>query len=244
MEICQTYKKKEPSVIIMVHSKTVKAILFDLDGTLVRLPRIWEFFDELLIDTLNEFHIPLPQKDIRLAIWHSGGDFEHTLKGWGVSDYDEFIHRFDQLDLARRARMIESGEIHLFDDVDALGNLHKEFKLGLVTNTPPDIALLELDAFGIKEHFDELVMLGTVEQHIAKPLPDGFLRCLNNLDVAPEQAVMVGDSSSDIIGGNRVGMITVLIQRPDQPALKNLELPPDLIITDLYELNSFSSASK
>ena len=228
----------------MVDSKTVKAILFDLDGTLVRLPRILEFFDELLIDVLNEFHIPLPKKDSRLAIWHSGGDFEHILKDWGVLDYDEFIHRFDQLDLTKRAQMIESGEIHLFDDVDALVTLHKEFKLGLVTNTPPNIALLELNTFGIKEHFDELVMLGTVEQHIAKPHPDGFLRCLQNLEVSPEHAVMVGDSSSDIIGGNRVGMITVFIQRPDQPLLRNLELPPDLIITDLHELKRFCIESR
>jgi HAD superfamily hydrolase (TIGR01509 family) len=227
----------------MAISRTVKAILFDLDGTLVKLPRIWEFFDELLIEVLNEFNILLPPKATRLAVWHSGGDFKNILMGWGVIDYDVFIHRFDQLDLAKRARMIESGEIHLFDDVKVLATLRKEFKLGLVTNTPPEIALLELNAFGLRDYFDELVMLGTIEQHIAKPLPDGFLRCLNNLDVAPEHAIMVGDSSSDIIGGNQVGMITVFIQRPDQPVLKNLEVPPDFIITDLHELKRFSSAS-
>ena len=223
----------------MLYERKIEAMLFDLDGTLVKLPEIWNFFDELLVETLTEFKIPVPSQQTRLDVWHSGGDFEQLIRSWGVKDYDAFIHRFDVLDYEKRKKMIQRGEVHLFDDVDVLETLHKRFKMGLLTNTPPDIALLELEAFQLKQHFDDLVMLGSVEQNIAKPEPDGFLRCLKNLDVAPEQAVMVGDSSSDIIGGNRVGMTTVYIQRPDQPYPKNMQPPPDLIITNLHELLKF-----
>jgi len=225
----------------MSYETPVKAMVFDLDGTLVKLPSMSSFFDELLIDTLEEFRVPIPHKDKRLAVWHSGGDFEMVIRSWGVEDYPAFIHHFDVLDYEKRKRLIEIGEIRLFQDVTVLESLHERFTLGLLTNTPPNIAWLEVKAFQLERHFDDFVMLGTVEQHIAKPEPEGFLRSLSNLGASPQQAVMIGDSSSDIIGGNRVGMITVLIERPDHPVLSNLQPPPNLITSDLHDLLQFRS---
>ncbi len=226
----------------MVFQKTVKVMLFDLDGTLVKLPLIWQFFDELLIETLLEFNISPPPQDTRFAVWHTGSNFETVIKSWGVEDYPTFIHRFDVRDYQKRKELINHGTIQLFDDVDVLEPLHKRFDLGLLTNTPPGIAWLEVKSFDLEKYFKDFVMLGSVEQHIAKPEPDGFLRCLKNLDAQPEEAVMIGDSSSDIIGGNRVGMITVLVNRPDQHTPVNLNPPPDLTITDLNELLNFRSS--
>lgn len=225
----------------MQYEIPVKAMLFDLDGTLVKLPSMDDFFDELLKDTLTEFNVSIPPKETRLAVWHSGGNFESIIRGWGVDDYPAFIHRFDVLDFEKRKMLIETGEIHLFDDVVVLQSLHERFSLGLLTNTPPDIAWMEVKAFELERFFDDFVMLGSVEQHIAKPEPDGFLRLLSNLNAKPEQAVMIGDSSSDIIGGNRVGMITVLVKRPEQPTPSNLQPPPHLITTNLHDLLQFSS---
>lgn len=217
-------------------------MLFDLDGTLVKLPAIWEFFDELLVETLTEFNITIPSKKTRLALWHTGAEFENVLQSWGVEEYPLFIHRFDVLDLEKRRRMIDSGEIRLFADVGVLESLQERFSLGLLTNTPPDIAWLEVKAFDLEKYFEVFVMLGTVEQDKAKPEPEGFFRCLKQLNAQPEEAVMVGDSSSDIIGGNRVGMVTVLIDRPDQDTPTDLQPPPDLIINDLQDLLKFRSA--
>lgn len=221
--------------------KPIKVMLFDLDGTLVKLPAMWQFFDELLVKTLAEFQVPIPSQQTRLDVWHTGGDFENVIKSWGVKDYPAFIHRFDVLDYEKRKAMIDDAVIQLFDDVDVLEPLHERFSLGLLTNTPPDIARLEMESFQLERYFKVFVALGTVEQHIAKPEPDGFLRCLKNLDSLPGEAVMVGDSSSDIIGGNCVGMITVLIERPDQDSPKGLDPPPDLTITDLHDLLQFKS---
>jgi len=215
---------------------TVRGILFDLDGTIVRLPNQETFFDGLLVDILHEYDVPIPDPQVRLAIWHSGGQFESILRRWGVRDYDSFIRRFDDYDLAKRRTLVKAGVICPFPDVTALAALHKQAKLGIVTNTPPEIASFELTHFKLTRHFDELVMLGTVEQHIAKPEPDGLHRCLHNLHVPESQALMVGDSSSDMIAGQRAGVGTVLVRRPEQPMPRNLKVPPDLVIDDLHEL--------
>ncbi|MFX1576109.1 MAG: HAD family hydrolase [Promethearchaeota archaeon] len=225
----------------MVFERAIKAILFDLDGTLVKFPSIWEFFDDLLVQALIEFRVHVPPKATRTVIWHSGSEFETVLREWGVENYPAFIEYFDELDYKLRKKLIENGTIQLFEDVDVLGALQERFKLGILTNTPPEIAWLEIKAFQLERFFDDFVMLGTVEQNIAKPEPEGFLRCLNNLEAQPQEAVMVGDSSSDIIGGNQVGMITVLVDRPNQNTPINLQPPPDLIITDLNGLLQFRS---
>jgi HAD superfamily hydrolase (TIGR01509 family) len=214
-------------------------MLFDLDGTLVNIPSIWNFFDEILVQTLAEFKITSPSEATRLELWHSGGEFQSVLHSWGVEDYESFITHFDEIDHKKRQELIAKGIIHLFDDVDVLEPLHERIPLGLLTNTPPEIAMLEIKSFSLERYFKGLVMLGTEEQEIAKPEPDGFFRLLNKFGVPPEKAVMVGDSSSDIIGGNRVGMITVLIKRPNQPAPSNLDPPPDLTTTNLRDLLKF-----
>lgn len=46
----------------------------------------------------------------------------------------------------------------------------------------------------------------------AKPRSAGFLEALSDLQVSPSEAVMVGDQIlTDILGGNRVGMRTILV---------------------------------
>jgi HAD superfamily hydrolase (TIGR01509 family) len=214
----------------------VKAILFDLDGTLVKVPSLWDYFDDILVELLERYGIPVPPREVRLDVWHTGGNFEKIIRGWGVIEYDEFIERFIEKDLEKRQRFVEAEKVSAYSDVGVLEELHRHVKLGLVTNTPPSIANFELDVFGLRHYFDALVILGHVEQHIAKPEPDGLLRCLNQLDVAPAQALMVGDSSSDIIGGYRAGVGTVLVRRLNQPAPTNLPVEPDLVIEDFHEL--------
>ncbi|MFX1564307.1 MAG: HAD family hydrolase, partial [Promethearchaeota archaeon] len=163
---------------------TIKGILFDLDGTLVKLPKLDDFFDTLLLETLQDYDISIPDREERLALWHSGGDFEKVIRSWGIKDYNTFIHDFDKRDLIKRQRLAKEGIIKLFPDVSALQKLHELVKLGIVTNTPPEIASFEIEFFDLGQYFDYLVMLGTSEQHIAKPEPDGLYRCIRNLGVS------------------------------------------------------------
>lgn len=50
-------------------------------------------------------------------------------------------------------------------------------------------------------------------RHAGKPSPRGFLQALAEADVPAAQAVMVGDQIfTDILGGNRAGLATVLVR--------------------------------
>jgi uncharacterized protein len=50
-----------------------------------------------------------------------------------------------------------------------------------------------------------------------KPFPGGFRAAMGYLGTTPEQTVMVGDQLfADILGGNRLGLLTVWVQRLDE----------------------------
>ena len=77
-----------------------------------------------------------------------------------------------------------------------------------------------------------------------KPAPGLFRKALNDLGVAAEESVMVGDSlRADVAGAKALGMIAVW-KRPPNPIAENATMPdgrvavPDHVIDDLRELLS------
>jgi putative hydrolase of the HAD superfamily len=101
----------------------------------------------------------------------------------------------------------------LYDDaLPALQALRtRGFLLGLISNTHRS-----LDAF--RSHFalDDLVAaaVASCDHGFNKPHPSIFRTALEQLSVAPEEAVMVGDSyRHDIEGARTVGMRGVLLRR-------------------------------
>jgi len=218
--------------------RRVEALLFDLDGTIIHLPDQQDFFDRLLVRALQIHKADIPSREERLDLWHTGAEFEGTIRGWGVKNYQAFLETFDELDLEERKRLVAKGYIHPFPEAEeALRKLAgRGLRLGLVTNTPPEIACFELEAFNLRRYFQALVMLGTVEQHLCKPEPHGLLRCLRLLSTSPSRALMVGDSRSDIIAGRRAGVATILVHRSSQLPSRLQEAKPNLVISSLTEL--------
>ena len=86
------------------------------------------------------------------------------------------------------------------------------YKLGVITNTVTSreehvrLALRKID---VEKYFD--VIVTSVDVGFNKPDERIFKIALKALDVKPEESVMVGNRiSSDVVGGNRIGMKTIL----------------------------------
>jgi len=114
------------------------------------------------------------------------------------------------------------------------------YKLGVITNTVTSreehvrIALRKIDC---EKYFDMIVT--SVDVGCNKPDKKIFLTALKMLGVKPKEAVMVGNRVSvDIVGGNRLGMKTVLYKwnkrYPDE--ITSLEEQPTCTINSLKEL--------
>jgi putative hydrolase of the HAD superfamily len=82
-------------------------------------------------------------------------------------------------------------------------------KLGLVSNAfdPPDLLHRDLAQLGVAERLD--VALFSSEVGRRKPDPEIFQRALDALEVAPSEALFVGDTlASDIAGAAALGLRT------------------------------------
>ena len=124
--------------------------------------------------------------------------------------------------------------------VEVLTQLKEKYKLAIITNVRPTTTVERIHEIlkeaELLDFFDEIIVSSGVGYD--KPAEQIFKLALEKLNVKPEEAIMVGNTiSTDIFGGNRIGMKTVLIQ-PSQEYQRRGWEKPDHIINSLKELAS------
>jgi HAD superfamily hydrolase (TIGR01549 family) len=133
-----------------------------------------------------------------------------TLLQSGIKDID--ITLGNAIFEALRVRIPESRPLFK-DTLSTLAVLQQRgFLLGVVTNRvwggqpfQEDLQTLEL-----QNYFDLRTIAVSADLGVRKPNPAIFFHALNALNVAPEEAVMVGDSlSADIVGAQRLGIFAI-----------------------------------
>lgn len=148
-------------------------------------------------------------------------DFPAIRRELGIPSSEDILTHITQLPenegREMRARL-DAIERRLADDVQpALGaaelirHLHQEGRhIGILTRNLRSVAISSLEILGVLNCFDPAYILGR-EDALPKPNPDGVLRLLNAWDVAPEDAVMVGDFRFDLETGRAAGCRTCLV---------------------------------
>lgn len=83
---------------------------------------------------------------------------------------------------------------------------HHGYRLGVVTSKLRDASLRELESCGLDELFDGIITASDVDR--PKPDPQPVELGLESLDLAPRQALFVGDSIFDLQAGRAAGVDT------------------------------------
>lgn len=100
------------------------------------------------------------------------------------------------------------------DTVDVVLTLKRRgYKLGILTDVAygMDKEYAIRDITGISEYFD--IVLTSTDVGFRKPNTKGYLRLAEELNTMPDNCVFVGDEKKDIIGANKAGMLSVLVDR-------------------------------
>ncbi|MEO8800082.1 MAG: HAD-IA family hydrolase [Polyangiaceae bacterium] len=109
----------------------------------------------------------------------------------------------------------------------ALEQLGTRYRLALVTNKPRVITMKVLDAMGMTRHFKAITGAGDGP---LKPDPAPILRVLAELEVEPRDAWMIGDGPQDIGAAKAAGTVSVLVGPPSFEATVTIptlfDLPP------------------
>ncbi|WP_258084716.1 HAD family hydrolase [Thermococcus thermotolerans] len=187
----------------------MKAVLFDIDGTiLTEMPLIQLFLPQVYDKLSKKFGI---SRDEARAQFLSEIFGRKDTYDW--HDWNFFFKLFD-LDL-RYEELLRAypHRLHVYPDTLPTLKWLREagYKLGIVTSGP-EYQRLKLRLVGLLDYFDVVVTRDDV--NAIKPEPRIFLYAVESLGVEPSEAVMVGDSlSQDVYGAKNVGMTAVWINR-------------------------------
>ena len=216
-----------------------QAIIFDCDGTLVDAS---EAICHSFNSALEKCGLPrMEPGEIRAMIGRPlVGMFESVVEGWPEADVDRFVREY------RRAFFTHSLTlIRLMPGTEeTLTHFSSSVKLGIATSRKSDGALHILDNFGLLGHFSAVVGIEHVSD--SKPDPEPIHRTLEQLQVPAERAVMVGDTTDDMMAGKRAGLTTVGVTTGTTSRAELIEGGADHVVTelsalvDLVELSSHS----
>lgn len=183
----------------------MKAVLFDLDGTLIdSAPQ--------LIGALNQLRLkynlpPIPFLKARPFASHGAAGLLKA--GFDIDKNDPlFDSRIGEfLDIYKE---IFNQDVQCMDGVEALiQNLnHKKIPWGIVTNKSSKFSVPIVMAHPLLKLAQCLISGDDV--NTPKPSPEGLMKAASMLSIQPSEVIYLGDDRRDIKAANDAGMISMI----------------------------------
>ena len=230
----------------------IKAVFFDLDGTLCDSDTAWDTAQRDMFQLLRK-HYPDVSEETLTAAWRTVHQALFQQLNAGKCSMAEVRDRrfeclFKELDLPIGKITEELNDflgsryltsLRLYDDVTVLEEL-QAYHVGIITNGAhdehTDSQLSKVRHLGLSERIQSLTISGEIG--IRKPKVGIFKVACERAEVLPEEAIFVGDTvENDIVGANRAGMTSVFINRKSEVLVsKTADEQPDYSISNLYDV--------
>lgn len=189
------------------------AVIFDLDGLLADTEIIsLKVYQELLKD----FGIPFTEETYSRE--YSGHREEENVQRFLDTydlpwNFDQTLEKVYELE----ARILVKGVNLKKGAKNLLAFLQREgIPIALATSSVESRARIILDSNGILSLFDHLVFAKDVKR--SKPYPDIFLKACSDLNVLPENCLVLEDSEAGIEAAYRAGIPVICIPDLKMPA--------------------------
>ena len=221
----------------------VKAVLFDLGGTLVKTTEIPHVMKKIL----KHRGINRSLKEITQAR-------KEAEKGLNFRDLTKLLDEFwvqwnvrilSNLQVSSKTRTLaeyiathwwDYSNVTLYPDAEEMLPLLKErgLKIGLITNGLQSDVNEILPKVGLQSFFDIVVVIGTLRK--MKPDVEVFHYTLQKLKMVPSEAIFIGDEmEADYKGAQNSGLTAYLIDRNCNVHDQNVNKISSL--DDLFKLN-------
>ncbi len=212
--------------------KGKKAVIFDMDGSLVDSMWIWTEVDRIYMEKYNleqpeDFHRAIEGRSYTEIAQYFVDTF-HGLNRTVEEVKDEWEDM--TMELYRTKVFLKPGAKEFLDHMRAKGVL-----LGIATSNRRALAEAALDARGITPYFSSVRT--ACEVSAGKPAPDVYLKVAEDLGVHPKDCLVFEDIPNGILAGKNAGMEVCAVEddfsRPDEPIKKRLA---DYFIRDFYDI--------
>lgn len=212
--------------------KDIKAVIFDLDGSLVDSMWIWpevdeEYFVKYGLTKPEGFYEKMEGKSYTEVAQLYLDTFpqlpctiDEIKQEWNDMTYEKYCTEVP----------LKPGAREMIETLYAQG-----VRFGIASSNSIDLVKAVIRALGVEQYFDSIHT--SCEVRTGKPAPDVYLLAARDLQIAPEHCLVFEDVPMGILAGKKAGMRVCAV---DDRFSKNLEEKKrslaDYYIKDYYDI--------
>ena len=216
----------------------IKAVIFDLDNTLVDFMAMKRQAIDAAIRAMIDAGLSLSEEEVKTridAIYKERGiEFQNVFDQLLYDIFNKVDYKILSAGIISYRRAREAALVpypHVYMTLMEL--LKRGLRLGVVSDAPAREAWLRLCYLNFHHIFHSVVTFDDTGER--KPNPGPFRKALELLHAKPQEALMVGDwAERDMIGAANIGMKTVFARYGD--TFGTVETHADYEINDVKEL--------
>jgi HAD superfamily hydrolase (TIGR01549 family) len=209
----------------MLDVKKIKAVGFDVDGTLYHTPQTMSIEVGKILIAKAAAELSRDPDDLAEEYLKRRDEYRsntQTLNSFGLDGEKIFQEVWDGIEIERYV----SKDIKL---VQIMAKLAKKYQLFIITNGTGNQVERKLTYLGLDYHILD-PRIYCYDQGWVKPEPAPFLAAIESLNLKPEEIVYVGDREDvDVDGAVAVGMKTIYVGGKSEKA--------DMSVADVYGLS-------
>ena len=216
----------------------IKAIIFDLDNTLLDFMKMKQFAVKAAITAMNEAGLNIDEDQAYKNIFElyetNGWENQQVFDDFLMQNFGKVSNKILAAGIVtyRRAR---EATLLVYPNVNKtlIELIKMGIKLAVVSDAPSREAWMRLYYLNLHHVFDPVLTYD--DSGARKPSPKPFEMALNILQVNSSEALMIGDwPDRDVVGASQIGMKTVFARYGD--TFGTIDSGADWDVNDIYEV--------